>query len=105
LAGFEVTIEDTTFAAIPCRSVSPDRVNDFGAMDLSVRSNQREPLDQRGSADNAIRWIVGIICWKSHGARARSTADRKDNKPGLDFLQEGFEADAEVDPALICERR
>jgi hypothetical protein len=101
LAGFEVTIEDTTFAAIPCRSVSPDLVNDLGAMDLLVRSNQREPLDQRGSSDNAIRWIFGISCWKSHGARARAAADRKDSKPGLDFLQEGFEADADVDPAII----
>src|SRR6266478_4803716 len=44
---------------------SPDRVDHFGAKDLTVRSNQRKPLDQRGGPDNAIRWIFGISCWKA----------------------------------------
>ena len=55
---------------------SPDRLNHSGAMDLTVRCKQGEPLDQCGGPDNAIRWISGISCWKSHGARTRTTTDR-----------------------------
>ena len=74
-------------------------------MDLTVRCNQRKPLDQCGGPDNAIRWIFGISCWKSHGARTRTTTDRQDDKSGLDFPQEGFEGDTEVDAALTRECR
>jgi hypothetical protein len=78
---------------------SPDRVNQLGAADFTVRGNQGEPLDERGGSDNAIRWIFGISCWKCHGARTRTTTDRQDDKSGLDFLQEGFEACSEVNAA------
>lgn len=73
-------------------------------MDVSVRCNQGEPLNQRGGSDNAIRQVFGISLWKSHGARAGGAAHWQNYKPSVDFVQKGFEADAELDPALTRER-
>jgi hypothetical protein len=42
---------------------------------------------------------------KSNGAHARAAANRLDDEPGLNFLEEEFEADTEVDAALIRKRR
>jgi hypothetical protein len=42
----------------------PDRAKRFGLADFTVRSNRRESLDQCGSSNNAIRWILGIGRWR-----------------------------------------
>jgi len=54
-------------------------------------------------SDNAIRGIFGISRWKSNGAHARAATDRQDDEPGLNFLEEGFEANVELDAALTRE--
>jgi hypothetical protein len=48
---------------------------------------------------------AGSLGKKAHGARTRTASDWQDDKAGLDFLQEGLEADAEVDAAFTGERR
>jgi len=55
---------------------SPDGMDHFGALDLTVRGNQRNPLDKRGGSDNTVRSIFGISSRKPHGARTRAAANR-----------------------------
>jgi hypothetical protein len=70
-------------------------------MDCTVRGNQGKALDKCGGSDDAIRWIFGIVSWKSEGTRPSLGADARNDKPRLEFLQERFEADAEVDAAPV----
>src|SRR5260370_34690488 len=52
---------------------------------------------------DAIRRISGIRCWKCHRARTRTAGYWEDDKAGLDFLQEGFKAETEANPASTYE--
>jgi hypothetical protein len=70
----------------------PDRVNEFGATDFTVRGNQRKAFDKRGGPDNAICRVFGISSRKSHGAGTCTAIGGQDDKAGFDFLEDGFEA-------------
>ena len=85
------------------RQNSPDGVNYFRATDRTVRGNQGKPFNQRSGSDNAICLVFGISGREPHGAGTRAAGYREDNKASLDLLQEGFEADTEVDAAPIRE--
>ena len=68
-------------------------------MDRTVRGNQRKAFDERSGPDDAICWIFGISGRESHGPGTCAAGYREDDKASLDLLQEGFEADTEVDAA------
>src|ERR1700722_6996972 len=79
---------------------SPNRLNRSRPMDRAVGGKQGEPLDQRCSPDDAIRWIFRIRRWKSYCPGARPAADWQNNESSLHFLEKRFEADVKTDPAL-----